>query len=94
MKAIFLCEQGEVCFKVYDSETLASLRSLADIEPRAYCKDDVIENKEKFRDTEVIFSTWGMPTFTEDEIRFLALNVCSMRRGAYSSSRVPFWLAA
>ena len=34
-----------------------------------YKKADILAAPEKFADTEIIFSTWGMPVFTEEEIR-------------------------
>lgn len=68
MKAIFLTEQKSVCFKVYDTQSVSLIRALADIEEVAYTKSDVIENKEKFAHTEMIFSTWGMPRFSQEEI--------------------------
>ena len=68
MKAIFLCEQKAVCFKVYDAEAVSHIRSLADIEAEAYCRADVIRDKGKFEDTEIIFSTWGMPALSKEEI--------------------------
>lgn len=34
-----------------------------------YSKEDIVNNPDTFCDTEYIFSTWGMPEFTEDEIK-------------------------
>ena len=57
MKTIYLCE----------SET--DLRSVYGTQEKIYCKADVLQAPENFRDTEYIFSTWGMPIFTEEEIK-------------------------
>jgi phosphoglycerate dehydrogenase-like enzyme len=32
-------------------------------------REEILAEPEKYRDVEVIFSTWGMPKFTEEEIR-------------------------
>jgi len=34
-----------------------------------YSKEDILNTPGQFKDTEYIFSTWGMPEFTEDEIK-------------------------
>ena len=34
-----------------------------------YTKEEVLSEPEKFKATEYVFSTWGMPTFTEEEIK-------------------------
>lgn len=69
MKAIFLCQKDDELFRVYDSATLYELQGLTGIEAKIYSKEDVLCNTALFSDVEVIFSTWGMPEFTEEEIR-------------------------
>ncbi len=39
------------------------------VDDTAYSKEDILNNPDTFCDTEYIFSTWGMPEFTEDEIK-------------------------
>ena len=69
MRAIFLCEKDDKIFKVYDEKTLNALQELVGIEKRIYKKADVITAPANFGDVEFIFSTWGMPEFTADEIK-------------------------
>ena len=69
MKAIFLCEKTEKLFRVYSEQTVSSLRERAELEPVIYSKADILSKPESFADVEIIFSTWGMPSFTEDEIK-------------------------
>ena len=69
MKAIFLCEKAPKLFRVFDSETCAALQALTGIEPVRYTKEDVLNDPAKFADVEFVFSTWGMPEFTEEEIK-------------------------
>lgn len=57
MKTIYLCENP------------ADIRRVFDTEEPVYSKADVLAHPERFRETAYLFSTWGMPVFTEEEIR-------------------------
>ena len=57
MNTIYLCEKEQ------------DLRSVYGTDERIYCKADVLQDPQSFRGTEYVFSTWGMPKFTEEEIR-------------------------
>lgn len=57
MKVIYLCENA------------GNVRRVFGTDDTVYTKADVLEDPEVFRDTEYIFSTWGMPPFTEEEIK-------------------------
>lgn len=57
MKAIYLCEKAGNIRRVFGSDDTV------------YTKADVLQKPEAFRDTAYIFSTWGMPVFTGEEIR-------------------------
>ena len=71
MKAVFLCNEKNNPLRIYDKKTREELSFLTDITDEVYSRDEVFENKESFSDTEFIFSTWGMPVFTEEEIKAL-----------------------
>lgn len=57
MKKIYLCAKSKNIKNVYATDDTV------------YTKDDVLSDPEEFKATEFIFSTWGMPTFTEEEIK-------------------------
>ena len=57
MKKIYLCTKAEAVKNVYATDETV------------YTKDDVLSDPKKFKATEFIFSTWGMPAFTEEEIK-------------------------
>lgn len=57
MKTIYLCE----------SET--NIRDVYVTQERIYTKADVLQTPSHFQNTEYVFSTWGMPVFTEAEIK-------------------------
>ena len=69
MRGIFLCEKNDKIFSVYNAETIRELQKLTNIEKKIYSKADVVGEPNAFSDVEAIFSTWGMPEFTEEEIK-------------------------
>jgi phosphoglycerate dehydrogenase-like enzyme len=69
MKAIFLCEKADTVFRVYDDQTVGKLQALLQIEKQVYSKADVLREPSSFANVDAVFSTWGMPEFTEAEIK-------------------------
>ncbi len=65
MKAIFLCNSPDNVRRVYDAAAISRLRALCALEERIYTLADLDAIPE---DTEIIFSTWGMPILTEAQI--------------------------
>ena len=92
MKAIFLCEQTNKLFSVYDANVVSELQKLIQIEKKIYTKADVLRDPNLFSDVELIFSTWGMPEFTEDEISicFPSLQCIFYGAGSVQSFARPF----
>ena len=69
MKSIILCEKQQHFEAVYPTDIIKKLQSMTDVDGIRYSRADVLSHPSKFADTEIIFSTWGMPSFTEEEIR-------------------------
>lgn len=69
MRAIFLCEKTDKIFSVYDPKTVSELKLPTGIEEQIYAKADILREPSRFSDVEFIFSTWGMPEFTKEEIK-------------------------
>lgn len=69
MKAIFLCENADTCRRVYDGGVVSKLRGMTELDEFIYTKEDILSNSAKLSNTEIVFSTWGMPTFSEEEIK-------------------------
>lgn len=80
MKEIYLCEQP------------INIRYVYQTEDEVFCRADVLANPERFADTEYIFSSWGMPSFSEDEIRacFPALKAVFYGAGTVQYFARPF----
>lgn len=92
MKAIFLVKSKEKINNVYRPEAVDKF--LHDLLPMdIYSKDDVINDRSAFRNVEYIFSTWYMPTFTEEEIQhyFPSLNAIFYAAGSVKYFAVPFF---
>ena len=92
MKAIFLCEKTDKIFSVFTDETVSELQKLTDIEKKVYIKEEVLRDPALFSDIAFIFSTWGMPEFTEDEIKlcFPSLKCVFYGAGSVQSFARPF----
>ena len=69
MKAIFMSRRKEDLLDVYAPELMARIAEKTGSEVAVYDKNDVFAAPRAFLDTQYIFSTWGMPEFTEAEIR-------------------------
>ena len=67
MKSILM--GGGKLFDVYTPKSLETLKNIAGLDPTPVTREEIIASPEKYKKVEVIFSTWGMPKFTEEEIR-------------------------
>ena len=92
MKAIFLCEKSKTVNNVYAQHVKDRIKEETDLDERVYSRADVMASPESFRDTEFIFSTWGMPSFTEEEIKmcFPSLKCVFYAAGTVQSFARPF----
>ncbi len=68
MKSIFLGSEQNIK-NVYGEQRINHIASVCGGDGILYTKKQVLESPEAFAKTEFVFSTWGMPTFTEDEIK-------------------------
>ena len=91
MKSIFLGGTKHIPI-VYDADTLTYLREAAGLCDTIFSKKEVLEAPESFADTEFIFSTWGMPSFSEEEIKscFPRLRAIFYAAGTVQSFARPF----
>ena len=74
MKAVFLSEKPKRLRSVY-LDTAPKLYGLTDLSDEVYSHADVLSAPQKFSDVEFVFSTWGMPIFSEEEIRTIFPNL-------------------
>jgi phosphoglycerate dehydrogenase-like enzyme len=68
MKSIFVCEDKPCVHRVYSGNITKKLVDLAGLDPVVYDKNEIMAMPQKFKDVEYIFSTWGMPAFTKEEV--------------------------
>lgn len=90
MKSILLGNGNT--WRVYPTHRLEELREEAGLDLTLYSKNDVAENPDCAADAEVIFSTWGMPVFTEEEVRqyFPKLKAIFYAAGTVQAFARPF----
>ncbi len=87
-KSIFLCQDSHNIARVYGAEVLKRLSTDGQI----YKKADILADPARFADVTCLFSTWGMPTFTEEEIEtcFPTLTAVFYAAGSVQSFAAPF----
>ncbi len=68
MRIICVCNNLQKFNWVYSKEVLQTLQKQDGFDGQVYSKDDILRAPAQFVDAEYIFSTWGMPAFTEEEI--------------------------
>lgn len=67
MKAAYLNQNREAGIaRVYDQPTKTAIDALFDLVPVVYTKEDVLADR--LTDVEALFSTWGFPVMTDEEI--------------------------
>ena len=65
MRSIYLCNKKNSVESVYAD----SFDKLPEVERRVYTSAEVIASPETFKDVEYVFSTWGMPSMSDEEIK-------------------------
>ena len=93
MKAILLTTREDRVKAVYSNEIITELKDyINDFEETIYTKDMIATNPEKFKETKLIFSTWGMEDFSEEEIKeyFPELKCLFYAAGSVQSFGKPF----
>lgn len=88
MKSVFLCNDKNNPQRVYSEETRKELYELTGLKNDVYSKDDVLNAPSLFTDTEYVFSTWGMPVFSESEIKSI---FPSLKCVFYAAGTVQFF---
>ena len=62
-KALFLCDSPDSMARVYGKEELERVTTAYDMQAdHPVSGAELLANPEAYRDTEVVFSTWGMPS--------------------------------
>jgi len=70
-RGIFLSDDPDKIRQVWGPEQRARLRQLAEVPDRVFQSSLLVEGDEWLEKTEVIFSTWGMPSLTPEHLAAL-----------------------
>ena len=75
MRSILISNYLKKAEQVYPAETREYLKENAGLDDRIYTKDAVMADPSAFHNVDYLFSTWGMPAMTEEEIQAAFPNV-------------------
>lgn len=92
MKAVFLCEWEKNISLVYEPEAIRWLTEQAGIGTGVYTREMILAEPDKWKEVQYVFSTWGMPEFSEEEIRacFPKLEAVFYAAGSVQAFARPF----
>jgi len=90
-EAIFLCNNKSSFNKAYAPQVVEKIKKTCDCSP-VMNKSELIGSPDTAKEAEFIFSTWGMPAFTAEEIRelFPSLKVVFYGAGTVQAFARPF----
>ena len=68
MEAVFICDLPQSIEQVYGGRIRTQMEQTIGISPQVFGKQEVLADPARFAGTRFLFSTWGMPVFSEEEI--------------------------
>lgn len=69
-KAVFLAQDNNTKLaEVYDQQAMGRLNELVELNPNYVNEGNVEQFRESLKDVEIAFTTWGMPKFTEEQVK-------------------------
>ena len=86
----FFCRSEETVRRVYTPEQIAEIGSLTELRSGVFDENSL--GREDLSDVELIFSTWGMPSLSEEQLALLPkLKAVFYAAGATDSFARPFF---
>ena len=71
MKSILLSDSVEQLHAVYAKETVEFLQEQAGLDSACLTSEDIRRDPARYREVRYLFSTWGCPAFSEEELAAL-----------------------
>lgn len=92
MRTILLTDSESHYTLVYNERSMERMKAVAELDPQRYTSEYLLSHPNEFSDVENIFSTWGMPSFTETQIKeiFPSLKRVFYAAGSVQSFARPF----
>ena len=92
MKGIIVNQSSpEMFFRVWDADTVAEVETLLDFDRNVYTKEALLADPSISADADFLFSTWGMPVFTPEEVRALFPKLKAVLYGAVFNIPATFF---
>jgi phosphoglycerate dehydrogenase-like enzyme len=89
-KAAFLCDMPEMLERVFDDGRQEQVAAITDLYPTSLSSSSLEQHTTALHEIEVIFSTWGMPKLTPEQLRiFPALKAVFYAAGSVKSFARP-----
>ena len=88
-RAVLLCEKPRNIDYVYGCGRREELARLVDLHPDVLNKSELLRQAEKFAGLKYIFTTWGMPVLTEEELSWFP----ELKAVFYAAGSVKFFAA-
>lgn len=91
-RGIFLSDNPTLLASIYTKEKIAEIKTLIDLYDKIITPNTLDEKKDITKNCQFIFSTWGMPSLTEAEIKlfFPKLEVIFYAAGSVQGFARPF----
>lgn len=85
MRSILLSDSTSHYERVYNPVSMERLKAVSGLDCHRYTSEEIFKRRNDFADVENIFSTWGMPRFSEEDIRSIFPN---LKRVFYAAGSV------
>lgn len=88
-EAVFLCDAVDNIGRVYGAERIQALSQITRLNPNVFTGKDI--DSDKLASAEIVFSTWGMPVLTPEQVgKLKKLRCVCYAAGATDSFCRPF----
>ncbi len=91
MKATFICDDKKKFKEIFTKTSIDKIAGIVNCDKKIYSSDDLENGSCVAFESDIIFSTWGMPSLTDETIRkFKKLKALFYAAGSVKSFASPF----
>ncbi|MBD3183963.1 phosphoglycerate dehydrogenase [Candidatus Poribacteria bacterium] len=70
-KTAFICNNPDTINRVYDKGRKEKIAEISHLYPHIITSENINQHKERLKDVEAVFSTWGMPKLSDEQLNIL-----------------------